>query len=314
LLRCAEIPGILLIGAGHALHALAAFVHSVVDQDLRLQRPDHVVHVHTSGTTGKALHLWISKECWEREYAFRQLHRSWGGIDIGDRIATIAGHPVVPMDRTSPPFWRENWAENQLIFSSQHITPENLKYYAEKLNQFQPELLHGYPSSLYLIALYLNSEGIYTIKPKVVFTHSESLLYYQRELLENVFSCKVYNWYGNTEMVANIVECEAGNLHVKLEHSIIEIIRSDGQPARPGEIGELICTGFGNYATPLIRYRVGDTVIPSDSVCPCGRSGPLIEKIIQCPPAMWFQTFMGNINLDVSLHDLDDGLVFFGSS
>lgn len=238
------------------------------------------VHVHTSGTTGKALHLIVSQECWEREYAFRDLHRSWGGIQLGDKIATFAGHPVVPTAQMKPPFWRENWAENQVIFSSQHITPYTLPYYVEKLIAFQPDLIHGYPSSLYLLALYLDTQGVHNICPKSVYTHSETLLSYQREVLERVFRCKVFNWYGNTEVVANIVECEKGSLHIKMEHGVIEFLRPNGEPAKPGEIGELVCTGFGNYATPLIRYRVGDAAIVSDRSCSCGRVGPLVEEIV----------------------------------
>jgi phenylacetate-CoA ligase len=240
-----------------------------------------VVAVHTSGTSGKALHLNLSREVWEREYAFRQLHRSWGGIRRGDKVATFGGHPVVPTDQPRPPYWRENWAERQVIFSSQHIAPDAVPHIAERLARFQPDLIHGYPSSLYLVALYLDAEGINEIRPRAVQTHSETLLDYQRNVLERVFDCKVYNWYGCTEMVANIVECEFGSLHVKMEYSVVEFIRPDGEPAGPGEMGELVCTAFGNYATPLIRYRVGDVAVLSDwQECECGRSGPLVQQIV----------------------------------
>jgi phenylacetate-CoA ligase len=256
-------------------------IESIISDEYRngVKRKE-AVPVHTSGTTGKALHLTLSRECWEREYAFRDLHRSWGGIKPGDRIATFAGHPVVPTDRMKPPFWRENWTENQVVFSSQHIAPHTLHHYVEKLIKFQPDLIHGYPSALYLVALYLDAQGIRAIRPKAVYTHSETLLDYQRDLLERVFGCKVFNWYGNTEMCANIVECEKGSLHVKLEHSVVEFLRPDGEPAKPGEIGEMVCTGFGNYATPLIRYRVGDVAVVSDRSCSCGRAGPLVKEVV----------------------------------
>ena len=236
--------------------------------------------VHSSGTTGTAIHVKVSQECFEREYAFRWVHRSWGGNHLGDKVATFAGHPVVPTVRMEPPFWRLNWLERQVLFSSQHITPETLPHYADQLVCMQPDLIHGYPSSLYLVASYLNAEGIDTVRPKAVYTCAETLLDYQRTLIESVFGCKVFNWYGNTELTAHIVECEKGSLHVKSDHSLIEIIREDGEPARPGEIGEMVGTGFGNYATPLIRYATGDTARVSDRRCECGRPGPIIEELI----------------------------------
>jgi phenylacetate-CoA ligase len=236
--------------------------------------------VHSSGTTGRAIHLKVSQECFEREYAFRWLHRSWGGNRLGDRVATFAGHPVVSTVRMKPPFWRVNWAENQVLFSSQHIAPETMPFYAHQLIRMRPELLNGYPSSLYLIASYLNAEGIDSVRPKAVHTHSETLLDYQRVALESAFGCKVFNWYGNSELTAHIVECERGALHIKSDHSLVEIIREDGEPARLGEMGEIVGTGFGNYATPLIRYATGDVACISDRRCPCGRPGPIVEALM----------------------------------
>ena len=237
------------------------------------------VTVHTSGTTGKALRLKISIEAWQREYAFRDDHRTWMGIKPGDRVATLAGHPVVSTNHMKPPFWRRNRAENQIIFSAQHLTPETMPHYAEELHSFQPQLLHGYPSALYLLALYLDAQNISTLRPRAAYTHSETLLDNQRALLQRAFGCHVFDGYGNTERVAYIVECEQGSLHVRMEHSVIEFLRADGEPARAGEMAEMVCTGFGNEATPLIRYRVGDSAIYTNRPCPCGRGGTIVEKI-----------------------------------
>jgi phenylacetate-CoA ligase len=152
--------------------------------------------------------------------------------------------------------------------------------YLKKLNSFQPELIRGYPSSVYLIACGILDNGEKKIRPKAVFTNSETLLDQQRYIIEEAFHCKVYNWYGNAEQVGNIVECEHGNLHLKQEHSYIEFLREDGSPASPGEMAEMVCTGFNNEAMPLIRYRVGDMAVFSNDSCNCGRGGIIIEKII----------------------------------
>jgi phenylacetate-CoA ligase len=249
-----------------------------------------IVWFHTSGTTGKALEVPISRECFEREYAFRWLHYSWAGIQLSDRIATIAGHPVAETRRLRPPFWMTNYAEKQLLLSSQHLTPATIPHYAAKLRAWGPALIHGYPSSIYLLALGLAERQETGIRPRAIFTASETLLETQRSVIESVFGCKVYNWYGNTEMTANIVECDYGRLHVKPEHSFLEFLDPEGRPARPGELAEIIATGFGNDAFPLIRYRTGDTAILSDRPCECGRSGPRalsvtgrVEDIIVTP-------------------------------
>jgi phenylacetate-CoA ligase len=238
-----------------------------------------VVWFHTSGTTGKALEVPISQECFEREYAFRWLHYSWAGIRQTDRIATLAGHPVAEIGRLAPPFWVTNHAENQLLMSSQHLIRETIPHYAKKLRAWQPAMIHGYPSSLYLLALGLADLGETSIRPNAVFTASETLLDTQRAAIESVFGCKVFNWYGNTEMTGNIVECDHGRLHVKPEHSVLEFLDPEGNPARPGELAEIVATGFGNEAFPLIRYRTGDTAIVSGRPCECGRGGPTVISV-----------------------------------
>jgi len=238
------------------------------------------VTLHTSGTTGKSLTIYVSNECYQREYAFNWLHRSWGGIKRGDRVATLAGHPVVPINKMTPPFWVRNDYENQLLFSSYHMIKGNLKYYVEELERFQPKLIHGYPSSIYLLASFVEDNDTSSIRPRCIITASETLLGYQKSVIEKAFDCKVLVWYGNAEMVGNITECEYGRLHIKHEHSYIEFLDNNDNPVDFGEEGRTVCTGFGNYAMPLIRYDVGDVAIPINESCPCGRGGMLVEKVV----------------------------------
>jgi phenylacetate-CoA ligase len=82
-------------------------------------------------------------------------------------------------------------------------------------------------------------------------------------------------------MCANIVECELGELHLKLEHSFVEILNDKNEEVKPGEEGRLVCTGFGNYAFPLIRYDIKDIVrLSKNQKSKCGRGGIIIEEII----------------------------------
>jgi phenylacetate-CoA ligase len=62
---------------------------------------------------------------------------------------------------------------------------------------------------------------------------------------------------------------------------IVEIITSENKPAIPGQIGEIVCTGFLNYDQPLIRYKIGDLAeLSKNQDCLCGRKMPIISKII----------------------------------
>lgn len=239
--------------------------------------------VHTSGTTGTSIGFPVSVEAFQREYACRALHNSWGGVSLHgrDKIAFCAGHPVAFIERQRPPFWTYDLANNMLILSSYHLTARNLPHYIRELERFQPLMISGYPSSLYLLALAYEKYGTGKLRLRSAFTSSETLFDFQRQKISSAFGVKVFNYYGNTEMCSNGMECEHGTIHLKMEYSYVEVLNVLNKPCGPGESGRLVCTGFGNEAFPLIRYEIGDSVtVAPNQQCRCGRSGILLDGLI----------------------------------
>lgn len=236
----------------------------------------------TSGTTGTPLYFPISIDAFQIEYAFRHMHYNWAGISLQnrDRVIFCAGHLVAPFKRKEPPFWTFDIFNNHMYFSSYHLSDSNLKYYIKEMEKFNPVLLHGYPSSILLLAIAYKKYGSKRLNLKAIITASETLLESQRRRIEEIFQIKVFNWYGTGERSANIVECERGELHLKQEHSYIEILNEHDEPCKEGETGRIVSTNFHNIAFPLIRYDVGDTVtIAKNQKSKCGKSGLLIESI-----------------------------------
>ena len=245
----------------------------------RAYSPGDTFIIPTSGTTGKSLRFAISKTCYQMDQALIWYHRALAGVKYRDRTATCSGHRLLEGDCDKPPFWINNIFENQVIFSSYHLSQTNLKYYLDKLLKFQPEVIWGYPSSLYIIASFILKENITGIRPKGVFTSSEKLFDFQRTALEKAFQTKVLNYYANAEKVAFITECEHGGLHIQPDFSIVEILDDQNEPVSEGQEGRMICTGLVNEAMPLIRYDIGDYAISTHRKCACGRHAPLVESI-----------------------------------
>ena len=235
---------------------------------------------HTSGTTGKGLHLVLSLEADQRSYACMWFHYGWSGIKRGDRVATFAGHPVARADTLKPPFWVRDYIDNEMLFSSQHMTPQTLPLYTDVLAEFQPVLIRGYPSSVYLLALYLLESGRDDIHPKAVYTSSETLMDFQRAAIEEAFGCKSYSFYGNAERSAHILQCEYGNFHIQPQFGVVEVLTPEGALAEPGQTGEMVCTSLISLAMPLIRYRIGDIAVAASRPCPCGRGGSILSQIV----------------------------------
>jgi phenylacetate-CoA ligase len=236
---------------------------------------------HTSGTTGTPLTVYYSREAMQRMWAFVELYRNTAGVTKDDRRAQFTGKMIVPprQSESTKSFWRRDLANNALLFSTVHLRPDNLPFYAAALERFQPAYLCGHPSSMYVLADYYRQAGRPAPRLKAALTSAETLLDYQRCAIEEAFATRVFDQYGQTEMQSFWYECAAGRMHAHPLAGVTEILRPDGTQADPGEMGEVVLTGLVNYAMPLIRYRVGDTARFSMEDCPCGRSMPVIAEI-----------------------------------
>jgi phenylacetate-CoA ligase len=233
--------------------------------------------VSTSGTTGSPLSIRCSRRSLLKNYAHFYRLRQRLGVGDRDRCATFAGRTIVEPGRTSPPFWRHNWATNSILYSTYHLAPANLDAYLEQLNEQAPVLIDAYPSALGIIANGLRARPDLQVRPKAIVASSETLLPHQRDAAEAAFGCPVTDHYCTAEMNAFVAQCELGTHHVWPTAGICEIL-VDGRAAEPGERGELVTTGFINDMMPLIRYRTGDTAVRGDG-CGCGLSFPTIASI-----------------------------------
>jgi len=238
-----------------------------------------LIEGHTSGTTGSPLQfLWDKQVCLVKNVVdWRQ--KRWGGISPGDRLAYFLGRPIVPTTRTRPPFWRRNWALNHLFFSAFHMSPEHLEVYYRELGRFKPRAVEGYPSTVYIFARFLLNTGR-TFPVQAVFTSSETLFPQQREIIEQAFCCKLFDFYGLAERTVFATECDSHEgHHLNMDFGITEILADDGQPVSPGQLGRIVTTGLHNFAMPLLRYVTGDVTALTPRRCSCGRAFPLMEDV-----------------------------------
>jgi phenylacetate-CoA ligase len=240
-----------------------------VADDCRIQR---MFHEQTSGTTGKPLEMWRTRQTVRALYAVVQARtRMWNGVPAGARYARLGGQLVTPVSRRQPPFWVWNAAMGQLYMSTYHLAPDLIPSYLQALVDYRIGFLTGYPSSLTAIAYEVLRSGRDDLRMQAVFTNAEPVTPQQRAILSQAFQCPVRESYGQAEAVAFASECPGGRLHQWPEVGHIEV-QSDG---------ELVCTGLLNADMPLIRYRVGDraAVGTNDERCSCGRLLPLMSAI-----------------------------------
>lgn len=238
-------------------------------------------HDHTSGTSGKSLDLWLTRDTVQNWYAlFEARCRHWNGVSRHDRWAIIGGQLVAPAEQTAPPFWVWNAPLHQLYLSAYHLAPRYIRSYVDALRRYRIRYLVGYPSAIHAIAREMLAQQLPNPGLKVVLTNAEPLLHRQRIEIGEAFGCPVRETYGMAEIVAAASECERGRLHLWPEAGLLETISWPGQNGE-GRSGEFVCTGLLNADMPLIRYRVGDhgELADASASCECGRTLPIVSAI-----------------------------------
>ncbi|MCX7626646.1 MAG: hypothetical protein N2Z21_10635 [Candidatus Sumerlaeaceae bacterium] len=230
---------------------------------------------YTSGTTGTPLRCYRDLFAINFEHAMIWRQWRWSGFDLGKRRATLRGELIVSTAKKNPPFWIYSPAENRLIMSSYHMAPDTLPLYVQVLTDFAPAAIEAYPSAVYLMAIGFRTSGKTPPPMKGIFTSSETLTHSQREVVESVFNCPIYDLYGNTERTAAIGQCEHGTYHVFDDYAIVEFLpRGDGTH-------EIVGTPLFNRAFILLRYRSGDTAeLEPRTTCDCKRPFSVVKEVL----------------------------------
>jgi phenylacetate-CoA ligase len=241
--------------------------------------PERFIPNTTGGSTGEKLEMY--SDAASSRFAILMRSNMWTGWSIGEKQLQLWGaHSDLSnaqglKQRISGLFFNRN-----RMLSSYDMTEHDMRRYVEIINRNRPRLITGYSSALYLLTRFIRTEGLKIYSPKGVICSAETLQDEQRETIESVFGCGVFNRYGCRE-VGNIAqECQEHNgLHINAEKIIVEVVDEAGRACRPGETGEIVVTDLDNYVFPFIRYRIGDIGALSDRTCPCGRGLPMLESV-----------------------------------
>lgn len=240
----------------------------------------HRLVFHTSGSTGTPIaSIWTVKEL-RNSLALREARSArWAGVSFELPRATFSGRMVEPAADSRGPFYRFNLAERQAYFSAFHLRPDTARHYVNALRRHRIQWLTGYAFSYYSLARFILEQQLEVPPLKAVITTSEKLTAEMRTLMEQAYRCRVYEEYSTVENAVFASECEAGGLHVSPDAGVVEILRPDGTPCPPGEVGEVVATCLMRDYQPLIRFRLGDMAQWEDRACACGRGMPLLREV-----------------------------------
>jgi len=147
-----------------------------------------------------------------------------------------------------------------------------------KINGFM-----GTPSFIMTLAQRAEAMGLDVRKDlflKKALVGAEMLPESLRSRIENKLDMTLRQGYGTVFSGCIGYECQhKTGLHVP-DNMLVEVTDPrTGKQVEEGSTGEVVATNF-NFLYPMIRMATGDLSMWSQKSCPCGRTGPMLKKIL----------------------------------
>lgn len=230
----------------------------------------------TGGSTGLPTRFFITVDSYDWRCAASERAYSWSGHRIGERTLYLWGAPVGEIPRfESVKMSAYRWLRREFVVPTFTQTTELWRRTLREARRFKPRFIVAYVSSLEEFANFVLADGSRLSGVHAVIAAAEAPYEKTRQLVAQAFGAPLFNAYGTREFMSIAAECDRHDgLHINSENLLVEMeMPSSEAPS------ELLVTDLHNYGMPFIRYRVGDTGILSNSVCPCRRGLPLICSV-----------------------------------
>ena len=243
----------------------------------------------TTGSTGKPVSVRRTEFSGFYWTAFTLRDHMWRKRDLTATFATIR------YDRSARAAYpdgiqSDNWGSPAALFRAGRAAKLTITTptadQAEWLARQNAAYLSTNPSNLGELLRHSDESGIRFSTLREVQTLSEVLDLALREECRRLWDVEIADMYSTQETGYIALQCpESENYHIQSECVLVEILDADGAPCRPGEIGRVVVTPVHNFATPLLRYDIGDYAEVGNP-CPCGRGLPVLKRIMGRARAM----------------------------
>lgn len=269
----------------------------------RHYRREDLLAAATGGTTDTPIPLLRSRQALRKKTAAHLQFNTWAGMWPGDDVFYLWGARV---DFAQNPSWRwrfyDRYVNRRIWAPASLLNEEVMESFREILNKSRPRIIYAYPTPLALFCEFLREQGKAFHRPASAICTAEPLFEEQRQIIEEVLECPVFEMYGSRESGMIAAECEYHQgLHLNPHSAYLEFL-----PVAGGEVDglhEIVVTDLLNDGMPFIRYVINDCALLSNKNCQCGRGYPLIGKIIGRTADM-FKLPNGDQVPGVSLHRL----------
>jgi phenylacetate-CoA ligase len=237
-----------------------------------------LMYVTTGGSTAIPFGFYQPSSLEKIDLAFFEHHWSWVDCHLTDLSVVLRGEFV----GNEKKYFDYKPSKKEWRFSTYFLNENTFDIYFKKLNEIKPDFIQAYPSAAELFAqLMLERNLKLKFKLKAIMLGSENVYDEQIDLIEKAFDTKVHTWYGQAERVCLAPWSKNSRLfHVFPQYGLTELLDSDGNEiTQEDETGEIVATGFYNFAMPFIRYKTMDLATHTNQKSPDGFNYRLFKRI-----------------------------------
>jgi phenylacetate-CoA ligase len=226
----------------------------------------------SGGSTGVPLKFYRSRQYMAASDAGTYRNLQQCGWRPGEMIAFFWGSND-ELDRMSRwEFELRQHMRRSYLFDPFRSGEAEMAAWTRRMRGLRPTVILGYASTIARFAAFLASNREDPPAVRGVFTTAEKLYAPQREIIESIFHCRVFDCYGSSEVQNISAECPLGKMHICADFAVVEEEDlSEGRP-RP-----FLLTSLKNWSMPFIRYRNEDCGYLSSELCSCGNNFPLMR-------------------------------------
>lgn len=247
---------------------LRDFTEKTQPSDIRKYKAEGIT---TGGSTGEPLKIYLDRNGLAIQKATRSFHAHLSTGLKRPRTLVLRGAVVDTAHIEQQKISMLSIDKMIQFMNAFSISGARIHQYIAAWNQFQPELVFAFPSSLTELCLCVREVNETLTKPKAIITSSETLHEDQKQIIEDTLGITINDFLGMSECECIAFQRTAGADYIVDSHIAAVEIMQDGKRVGPGESGHIVLTHLHNFCQPIIRYRTGDrAIVAEDGLLPNG--------------------------------------------
>lgn len=221
------------------------------------------IKANTGGTSGTPLEIVRSL----RSVVFEQvcIDRMMQKVGVDARSAkcvVLRTESIKDPNDFKPPYWVFAGGGNRLVLSSAHLNAATVEHYVRAIDEFAPECMLGYPTSLEALCFLMRRAGRRVNIPAVLCS-SEVLHPRVWQAAADALHCRTLDYYGQAERVAFAYATAPGEYRFLPGYAHVEFESAGAEGEH--KLYEIVGTPLWNRSMALIRYRTGDLIrVPAE--------------------------------------------------